>query len=282
MTSAYEIRRMSRRDVDVAIEWATAEGWNPGLQDATCFHAADPDGFRVGILNDEPIATISVVKYDASFGFLGLYIVKPAYRGQGYGIALWNAGLAHLAGCTIGLDGVVEQQPNYRKSGFGLAYRNVRYEGVCARAVTIEPHVVPAAHVAFEELSAYDRSVFGVDRARFLRCWLNQRNAHAVAIREEAGVAGYGVIRQAHRGFKIGPLFADNVQKAEAIFDALVAAVPSGETIVFDTPEANVAAVALAERNHMRVAFETARMYAGRAPAVAEERVFGVTTFELG
>lgn len=282
MTSPYEIRRMSRRDVDLAIEWAEAEGWNPGLQDATCFHAADPDGFLVGMLNDEPIATISVVKYDVSFGFLGLYIVKPAYRGQGYGIALWNAGLEHLAGCTIGLDGVVEQQGNYRKSGFDLAYRNVRYEGVRAREVAVEPRVVPAADVAFDELNAYDRSAFGVDRAPFLRCWLNQRNAHAVALREQASIAGYGVIRPAGRGFKIGPLFADGPQNAEAIFNALVAAVPAGETIVFDTPEANVAAVALAERHNMRVAFETARMYAGRAPAVAVERVFGVTTFELG
>jgi GNAT superfamily N-acetyltransferase len=282
MTSQYQIRRMSRHDVDLAIEWATGEGWNPGVQDATCFHAADPDGFLVGILDDEPIATISVVKYDASFGFLGLYIVKPPYRGQGHGIALWNAGLARLAGCTIGLDGVVEQQPNYRKSGFDLAYRNVRYEGVRAHEVAIKSGIVPAADVEFEELNAYDRSVFGVDRARFLRGWLSQRNAHAVAITEGASVAGYGVIRPAHRGFKIGPLFADDPQNAEAIFDALVAAVPVGETIVLDTPEVNVAAVALAERNDMRVAFETARMYAGRAPAVAVERVFGVTTFELG
>jgi hypothetical protein len=35
-----------------------------------------------------------------------------------------------LAGCTIGLDGVVAQQGNYLKSGFQLAYRNIRYQGV--------------------------------------------------------------------------------------------------------------------------------------------------------
>jgi hypothetical protein len=27
------------------------------------------------------------------FGFLGFYIVKPEYRGKGYGIQIWNAGL---------------------------------------------------------------------------------------------------------------------------------------------------------------------------------------------
>jgi len=101
-TPQYEIRGMTRNEVDTAIEWAAAEGWNPGLHDATCFFAADPDGFLAGLLDDELVATISVVKYGTSFGFLGLYIVKPSYRGRGYGLGLWNAGIAHLEQRSIG------------------------------------------------------------------------------------------------------------------------------------------------------------------------------------
>jgi ribosomal protein S18 acetylase RimI-like enzyme len=116
--SSYIIRTMIRQEVDISIEWAAAEGWNPGLYDANCFHTADPNGFLVGVLRDEPIATISVVKYGNSYGFLGFYIVRPEYRGRGYGMQIWDAGLAYLHGQTIGLDGVVAQQDNYRKSGF--------------------------------------------------------------------------------------------------------------------------------------------------------------------
>jgi hypothetical protein len=58
---------MSRREVDLAIDWAAAEGWNPGWHDADCFHAADPNGFLLGLLGNEPIATISAVRYGASF-----------------------------------------------------------------------------------------------------------------------------------------------------------------------------------------------------------------------
>ncbi|MFC6519843.1 GNAT family N-acetyltransferase [Undibacterium arcticum] len=115
--SRYTIRVMTRQEVDIAIDWAAAEGWNPGLYDANCFYAADPNGFLIGLLGDEPIATVSVVKYGDSFGFLGFYIVKPAYRGKGYGIQIWNAGLAQLRGRTIGLDGVVDRQGNYQNSG---------------------------------------------------------------------------------------------------------------------------------------------------------------------
>jgi ribosomal protein S18 acetylase RimI-like enzyme len=115
--------------MDIAIDWAAAEGWNPGLYDADCFRAADPDGFLVGLLGDEPVATISVVKYGDSFGFLGFYIVKPAYRGQGYGRQIWDAGLAYLKGRTVGLDGVLAQQGNYQMM---VAFETARmYRGKC-------------------------------------------------------------------------------------------------------------------------------------------------------
>ena len=57
----FTIRAMTRQDLDRAINWAAAEGWNPGLKDADCFQAADPMGFLVGRLGGEPIASISVV-----------------------------------------------------------------------------------------------------------------------------------------------------------------------------------------------------------------------------
>ncbi len=85
MTSdSYQIRTMTRGELEVAIAWAAAEGWNPGLQDADCFYGTDPTGFLMGFLNNEPIASISAVKYGESFGFIGFYIVKPGFRGQGY------------------------------------------------------------------------------------------------------------------------------------------------------------------------------------------------------
>ena len=79
-----------------------------------------------------------------------------------------------------------------------------------------------------------------------------------------------------------GPLFADDPDLAEALFNALAAWVPDNAAIYLDTPETNPAAVMLAERHGMTVVFETARMYAGCAPDLPMRRVFGVTTFELG
>ena len=49
-----------------------------------------------------------------------------------------------------------------------------------------------------------------------------------------------------------------------------------------DVPEVNRAAVSLAERNGMTPAFETARMYNKGEPELRLDKVYGMTTFELG
>ncbi len=63
-----EIRPASAAEFDTAIEWAAAEGWNPGLDDLAVFHAADPNGFLMGFAGDEPISSISIVRYGARKG----------------------------------------------------------------------------------------------------------------------------------------------------------------------------------------------------------------------
>ena len=80
-----EIRAASAAEFAVAVEWAAAEGWNPGLDDLAAFHATDPGGFFLGWLDGEPVSSISVVRYGAGFGFLGFYIVRPEQRGTGAG-----------------------------------------------------------------------------------------------------------------------------------------------------------------------------------------------------
>ena len=280
--SSCTIRPMTRSEVDLAVDWAAAEGWNPGLHDADPFYAADPNGFLIGSFGNEPIATISVVKYGDSFGFLGFYIVKPEYRGKGYGIQIWNAGLARLKGRTIGLDGVVAQQDNYKKSGFTLAYKNIRYQGTGGGHFPACPGIVRLSTLPFDEIRAYDKPFFPDDRVLFLKRWIDQPQSTALGITRNRKLAGYGVLRVCRSGYKVGPLFADSPEFAEHLFAALKAHVPEGVPVFLDTPAVNPAAVDLAKRHDMTAAFETARMYRGEIPDLPLNRLFGVTTFELG
>jgi GNAT superfamily N-acetyltransferase len=273
---------MTVDEIPLAIDWAANEGWNPGLHDAETFPAADPQGFFVGELDGQPVATISIVKYGPSFAFLGLYIVHPAFRGQGFGWALWQHGMASAGGRQIGLDGVVAQQGNYAKSGFGLAWRNVRYEGIGGIASSSDPRITELSTVTFETVRAYDQAFFPADRSDFLRAWLAQPGAETVGWVEGGRLHGYGVMRPCRAGWKIGPLFADGESIADALYGALAARAGAGEAVFLDIPEPNASAVALTRRHGMRMVFETARMYTGTAPVLPVKRMYGVTSFELG
>lgn len=60
---------MSADDVALSVEWAP-EGWNPGLHDAECFRAGDPNGFFIGTWRGEPAACLSAGAYGEHFGFI--------------------------------------------------------------------------------------------------------------------------------------------------------------------------------------------------------------------
>src|SRR3990167_11262445 len=194
---SFQIRPATRKELDIMVEWAAKEGWNPGLYDADAFYATDPQGFFMGFLDNEPIASLSAVSYSPAFGFLGLYIVKPEYRGNGYGWKLWQEALKHLGDQNIGLDGVVGQQENYKKSGFKLAYRNIRYEGKGSSNVEEKStDIVKLSELPFEKLVEYDTSLFPVPRPEFLRLWVQQPESLALGFVDEEQIGGYGVVRK--------------------------------------------------------------------------------------
>lgn len=277
------IRALRSEEMALVIDFAAREGWNPGLHDAAAFHAADPGGFLVAECDGVPVACIAAVSYEGCFGFIGLYIVAPAWRGKGVGLQLWNAGMARLAGHVVGLDGVPAQQANYRRSGFALAWQNVRFAGVAAPAANAPaPQIVPLGTVDPACIQADDRRVFPAARDAFLQHWTAMPDAVGLAWWAHDRLLGWGLVRRCIEGHKIGPLVADSPAIAAALFAALADAVPAGEALYLDVPLPNTDAVALAEAHGMRRVFETARMYAGPAPACAIDRVYGITTFELG
>jgi hypothetical protein len=279
--SDLQIRNLQPDEISLAIDWAAAEGWNPGLADAASFVIPDAKGFFVGELGGEPVATISCVNYDDRFAFLGFYIVRAGFRGRGHGLRIWNAAIAHAGARMIGLDGVVAQQDNYRKSGFQLAYANVRYSGVVAAPLRPPAGIVALDALPFARVEADDATVFPAPRAAFLRTWINTPGHVARALMRDGKLVAWGVIRPCRTGRKIGPLVADDRSAAEAVVQALLAS-PGSDEIVLDIPAVNRDAIALAEFLRLKPTFETARMYTGPAPSLRLDRVFGVTSFELG
>jgi hypothetical protein len=288
MPQPLEIRALSLAEMPLVLGRAQHEGWNPGLSDATPFWLTDPKGFIGGFIDDRLVACSSAVRYGDQFGFMGFYIVDAPYRGNGYGIQMWQSALDHLQGVSsIGLDGVVAQQDNYRKSGFLIAHRNMRFEGRLPFPKTRlilrpEERLVPILEVPTDVITNFDALHFPISRPTFLEGWLRQPEHHGLAIMRGHQICAYGIVRPCATGYKIGPLFADNLNQARSLVLALCQDLKDEAPIYLDPPAANTAAVDLAKELGMTMVFETARMYRGLTPKLPIEKIFGITTFELG
>jgi ribosomal protein S18 acetylase RimI-like enzyme len=279
--STFVVRRMRPEEIEIVRSWAAAEGWNPGLEDGPCFFATDPAGFFVGELDGQLISSVSCVAYDETFSFLGLYIVKPEFRGQGFGLQTWRAGMERAGARNVGLDGVLAQQSNYERSGFAVAHQHLRYRGEGVGEIL--EGVVPLSSIPFEQVLAYDRRCFPAPRPTFLRRWITLPGSVALGCLRDGRLAGFGVIRRCVEGYKIGPLFADDLASAELLLRGL-AAETGGDSFFLDISEEaeNPAARELVRRFGMKEGFRVARMYTRGRPKIETDRVFGITTMELG
>ena len=275
------IRSMRSDEISIAVDWAAAEGWNPGLADATCFSSVDPDGFLIGELDGDPVATISCVNYGASFAFLGFYIVRKDVRGCGHGLRIWNAALAHAGARVIGLDGVPAQQQNYKRAGFKLAYANIRYGGVVVVPNAPRGRVVALAEVPLSLVLVDDATVFPGPRAAFLRAWIGSPGHVGRAIVSDGRLVAWGRNASVPQGQQDRPACCRRSQSRRSIAGGLLAAADVSE-IFLDIPSLNRDAIALAQDLRLAPVFETARMYTGEIPPLRLERLFGVTTLELG
>jgi GNAT superfamily N-acetyltransferase len=276
----FRVRVVARNEMKLFFDWANREGWNTGLYDGLCFHDADPSGMLVAELHGEPVACIGCVRYSDGFAFVGQYIARPEFRGRGFGLRLWTAGLARLAGCNVGLDGVLDQVKNYERSGFRLSHHHIRYGGAPAGELALG--ITPLDAFSFADVLAYDRACFPAPREAFLKSWLAQPESVSLGLLREGKLAGFAVARKAVGGFKIGPLFADDATAAESLFLGL--AKETGGPVVIDVPEssAHPTAEELVRRLGLTEVFRCARMYTKGRPAIAFDKVFGVTSLELG
>lgn len=276
---AFTVRSATREEIAQVFDWAVEEGWNPGLNDPEVFYRLDPQGFFVGELDGRLVGSVSAVSYNRRFGFMGLYIVRREYRGQGYGVDLWDTGMLHLRGRNIGLACPVAQESYYADIGFRTAFRSTRYEGIGGGATP--EGLTDLRTLPIEKLADYDARRFPARREAFLAHWIAQPGAAALGVLRGGRVAGYGVLRPCRRGYKVGPLLASTPAVAERILAGLAAAAPS-QSIYLDVPQPNVGAVALAKNLRMHAVLETAWMFSAGMPRLDLAKTFGMTSRGLG
>lgn len=292
MSDKLEIRSMTRPELDELVDWAAREGWNPGLHDADIFWATDPEAFVAADRDGDMIGGGAITSYDGRFGFMGFFIVRPEFRGRGFGDHLWHVRRDRLIkrlrpGASIGMDGVFDMQDYYARGGFMFSHRDLRFcleipdSGLPLSYAGDSAIIRPLAEIPFDEILAYDCSCFPAPRPTFLKGWIGQPDSLSLGCIKGGLLCGFGTARACREGCKVGPLFSDDARTADMLFTHL-AEFAAGGPIYLDAPENNPAALDLVRQHKMAEVFGCARMYLGRAPDIEHLRIFGVTTFELG
>lgn len=300
VASGLHIRTINKADLPLVTEWARAEHFAPGRGDFAIYRHTDRQGFWVGCLAGRPIGCIAGVRYNAEYGFIGLFLVQPEHRGQGYGRQLWAHALAHLEGVPcIGIEAAVDRIADYASWGFVPASPTRRWQCIVAGpSIQGIPSTPPAPAAPADGLTlvegpgipdaavqAYDAVREPSPRPHFLADWLHHPAGTVLALIDAAGAChGFGRIRpcllQRGEGWRIGPLLADTPALAARLLEALMERHPG--VVLIDAPGANPQAAPLLQQLGFAVVGESLRMVRGALPPFPLDDVYGLACLELG
>lgn len=284
------IRNMTPKDLQLVFKWAEKEGWNPGKHEVEPLYAADPKGYYMLEVDGEPAASLAAVRYSPKLAFLGLFIVTPSRRGEGYGAMLWDAVTRKLEVCSsVGLNAVMEQIERYGKSGFHTSFLNTRWKGksdnIPSDKEIKKEGLVLTDKFATKDLIAYDNKIFATPRAAFLTQWIKMPESHALAALDRAGnIIGYGVISRTveTNSYKIAPLLANSEIVVDQLYRSLCSFTGKNATISIDISETSPYASLMIERFKLEKLFDTMRMYKGETQEIDKEKIAGLTSLEIG
>ena len=292
MTSFLRIRPLQRDDIPAVTDWARQAGFAPGSGDLAIYRHTDRQGIWVGWLGGERIGCITGVRYNAAYGFLGLYLVRPAWRGRGYGLQLWEHALEHLADLPcIGLEAAPDRVADYAGWGFAPASPTTRWQAIGDGAIPPAPasaegwRLLEGNAIPERAVQAFDAQREPSPRPHFLSQWLHHPAGTVLALIDAAGAChGFGRIRPClmprGEGWRIGPLMAETPQAVALLLQGLLHRHPG--VVLIDAPGANAAAAPLLEQLGFSPVGTTLRMYRGEAPAVSLRDVYGLACLELG
>lgn len=288
----YSIKQMEQPEIDVLFNWTKSEGWNPGVGELESFNAVDPSGFRMLSINSQAISSLAAVRYPNSYAFLGLYIVKPEFRGQGQGKCLWDYSLNTLSSFkSVGLNGVLSQVNNYEKSGFKISHLNTRWQAGLFEfndpLPSSDPSLKISEEVSLEEISDLDFHASACYRPSFWESTLARPNSYFLAARENSVLKGFAVLSKCIDGYKLGPVYSSNPIMAEGLLTKLWHKAQDlggsvSDTIQIDAPGTNPHAAELAKKYGFKEVFDVARMYRGEKPDADDSKTYGLVSLEIG
>ena len=208
----------------------------------------------VGELNGKTIATQSAIKYPDGYLHFGSSVIQEKYRKFGYGRKLIESCIANSVPFKNLSMYTTPDLAKKMKESLGMISHwpvgiyNLNIPKALETLRTYNPNdceVKNIDQINMQDVYNYDQNVFGYNRDKFLEKWLNTPGAHTrVAVNKEGLIVGYVAVRLAFfqdEGYKIGPLFCQNIEVGKALLkevleDVHECGLSSSNSAILDCP----------------------------------------------
>ena len=287
MSQKLTIRNVWDDEFGLLTEWFAKADLNPGLADIKVACKSKTGLFYIALLDGEPIGCLSAHIYEYSFAFIGYYLIaKPELRGQGYGYQIWEhvyKDLNRIGIRLMGLDADPAQMENYQQLGFKEAHNNNRFVYRVSGAEQLRDRVISQPPTV-TDLTLFDAHYVKEIRGRFIDQWLDLDvgRRHLCLRNPQGKLRGYGALREAADGWRVGPLYARNLVDAKDLMEGLCSQLYEGVKVYIDIPDNNLNRFKFISHFKLQpTGYDRTRMYYGMPPKIPTDEVFGVCTVEM-
>src|SRR5262245_37849457 len=197
---------MTADDVAAGLSLCRENNWNQTEAEWRVL-LEPPSVFRVAVgTNGRVVGTAGAVAYGRDLAWVCMVLVDGAERGHGLGTALVEQVLERLGPfAAVGLDATPQGRPVYSRLGFSDAYDLARWAADPAKALSVgERATRPMTEADLDAVLAWDRDIFGADRARVLRWAFVTAPERARVATNGGALDGYCFGRRGHHSDSIG------------------------------------------------------------------------------
>lgn len=234
-----DFRTMNTGDIPAGLALCRSAGWNQLAGDWQLFLEASPQNCRVA--TDETgkvIGTVTTIKYEDHFSWIGMVLVDPSKKNQGIGTALLNEALHILRDQqTIKLDATPAGRKIYLKLDFADEYTLMRmYTGQIS--VQDQPGSIARQmrQDDFPAILEFDRKIFGAVRKVVLEHMFVTAPEYAWVLEENNTINGYCFGRNGFQYAQIGPIVANDTNGAITLVAAALKN-RNGQPFIIDIKE---------------------------------------------
>lgn len=232
-----ELRSILLDDIESCISLSSAEGWN---QTKTDWKLLIDNPHNICLLansGQQVVGSATAMNYSNEIVWIGMVLVKKAYRGRGISKMLLSGLLNQLyAFRSVKLDATPAGQPVYEKFGFKDEYILHRMTTLSLddfQSYNSEIAPEPILFSDIHEIIALDGSIFGAVRISLIKSLINDSHDNAWCLKRKGRITAFALGRPGRKYHQIGPVFATDSEEAKILISHSLSKL-TGKPVVLD------------------------------------------------